>query len=126
MRKAFAIAFISLHLLSNTELSQVIRLPKLISHYFQHHRQNPGINFFDFLAMHYGGDDGTSADDDIDSQLPYHNTDHHCLFTVYSPMLAADFFFNGIDHGFSKYNSRPLDGIPSKHVLLLLRPPWQA
>jgi hypothetical protein len=124
MRQALAIVFISIHLLSNTELSQVARIPKLISHYFQHHRQAPEINFMDFLAMHYGGDDGTSADDDIDNQLPCHNNAYsRCLFNVYSPMVQDVFFFNGLSYSNVEHNDVILNSIYSEYVLLLLKPP---
>ena len=123
MQKILAISLIALHLFGNTELGQAFKLPKLISHYFQHHRQNPDIDFFDFIAMHYGGNDGTSADDDIDSQLPYHSVDHHCLFGVYTPVVQEDFEFNTKNYATPEYGSNLLSGNSSEHVLLILQPP---
>ncbi len=53
MRKILAILLITIHLTGNTEVGQLFRLPQLISHFFQHHRQDPSIDFFEFIAMHY-------------------------------------------------------------------------
>lgn len=126
MQKILAIALIAVHLFGNTEVGQIIKLPKLISHYFQHHRQNPDINFFDFLAMHYGGDDGTVADDDLDNQLPCHNLNHNCLSVVYPPIAQDIFNLEAIQYKNAEYGRRLLTGIPSKHVLLILQPPRKA
>lgn len=126
MRKILAILLISVHLLGNTEASQLLRLPQLLTHFFQHHRQDPSINFFEFLAMHYSGDDGTTADDDFDNQLPCHNANHNTMAVVYSPMVKE---FPVVILPFleaKEYNSRLQSGSSSKHVLLLLQPPRQS
>jgi len=123
MHKILAILLISIHLTGNTEVGQLLKLPQLISHFFQHHRQDPSIDFFEFIAMHYGGDDGTTADDDVDGQLPCHNTNHNTIAVTYSPMvkdiLSIEFSYSEA----KQYNSRLLPGITSKHVLLILQPP---
>jgi len=127
MRKLLASGLVMLHLLSYTELSQVIKLPDLISHFFQHHRQNPDIDFFDFLAMHYGGgDDGTSADNDIDNELPGHNTTPHYLMVMYSPMVRNSFSIGPVEHISPVYNNYVLEGVPSGYIALILHPPQQA
>ncbi len=126
MRKTVTIGLIVVHLLAHTEAGQLFRLPNLLNHFFQHHRQNPSINFFDFIAMHYGGDDGTHADDDMDSQLPCHNLNNNTLSIVY-PALENDIPSFDIDIKIlPEYGSRLLNGNPSKHVLLILQPPRQA
>ena len=126
MRKNLAILLISIHLIGNTEMGQLFKLPQLVNHFFQHERLNPGLNFFEFITMHYAGDDGTKADDDIDDQLPCHNKDHSTINIAYSPMVkelpAADFIF----WPNKEYNDRLQTGTSSKHVLLILQPPRQA
>jgi hypothetical protein len=126
MRKSITIGLIVVHLLSHTEAGQVFKLPTLFTHFFQHHRQNPEINFFDFIAMHYGGDDGTHADDDMDNGLPCHNLHNNTLSIVYSsfeneiPSFAIDI------NNATEYGSCVLTGNPAKHVLIILQPPRQA
>ena len=90
MRKKLALLLISLHILGNTEAGQVFKLPQLLAHYAQHKKQDPSLGFIDFFTMHYGGDDGTHADDDQDQQLPCHNMHHITATVVYSPMIKAE------------------------------------
>ena len=72
MRQFTIILLLAVHLLGNTELGQIVRLPKLISHFYDHKKENNHLSFFSFVMMHYCGDDGTSKDDDEDKQLPFH------------------------------------------------------
>lgn len=123
MRKILAILLISIHLTGNTEVGQLFRLPQLIAHFFQHHRQDPSIDFFDFIAMHYAGDDGTTADDDFDNQLPCHNINHNTTALTYSPMVKEMPSIEVSVLETKVYNSRLLTGITSKHVILILQPP---
>jgi hypothetical protein len=122
MRVSLIIVLMVVHLFGNTELGQLLRLPKLVSHYFQHRELNPTVTFMDFLVMHYGGDDGTSADDDSDSQLPYHHVDSHCLFGTFYPLAQYGFSLKPVED-IPVYGSQLISGNPSKHVSLLLQPP---
>lgn len=122
MRMTLMIALISVHIFSNTELGQLFKLPKLISHYFEHRKLNSAVTFIEFLAMHYGGDDGTTTDDDTDSQLPYHQVNYHCLFGTYYP-LAQYVFSPKLVEYIPEYNSQIILVNSSKHVSLILQPP---
>lgn len=126
MRKTLAILLISVHLFGNTEAGQLLKFPQLLQHFFQHHQIDPSISFFQFIAMHYGGDDGTTADDDFDSQLPCHNLTHNTIAHVYSPMVEDISSAEAIVPETTEYSSRLLAGVSSEHVLLILQPPKQA
>lgn len=123
MRKILIISFLSIHLLGNTEIGQLFRLPILISHFFQHHRQDPSISFFAFITIHYLGDDGTSADDDIDKKLPFHNSGQNTISIAYTPMVkeitSTDIFL----HELNEYYSQIFVGTGRKHVHQILQPP---
>ena len=126
MTKNLAIILVSIHLLGNTELGQLFKLPQLVHHFFQHQHIDPRVGFFEFLAMHYSGDDGTTADDDLDKQLPYQNSAHSTIGVVYSPMINdqpdADVpWLPG-----REYNDCLQSGVPSKHVQQLIQPPRPA
>jgi hypothetical protein len=123
MRKMLAISLICIHLTGNTEAGQLLKLPQLISHFFQHHQLDPSIGFFEFIAMHYGGDDGTNADDDFDNQLPCHSPDQNTINIVYSPMVKDIPPVEFCPFQTQEYNSRLQTGTSSKHVLLILQPP---
>jgi hypothetical protein len=123
MRKNLAILLISVHLVGNTEVGQLFKFPQLVSHFFQHHRLNPDLSFFEFITMHYAGDDGTTADDDYDSQLPCHNVNHNTIAFVYSPMVKE---LPSIEFPFwqtKEYNDGLHSGTSSKYAPLILQPP---
>lgn len=73
--------------------------------------------------MHYGGDDGTTADDETDKQLPFHNPVHPCLSVVYFPLVQNVFIFIppesiAIQHkGYLQHPEMP------GYISSLLRPP---
>jgi hypothetical protein len=123
MRKNFIIFFVIIHLLGNTELGQLLRIPQLISHYLQHHSQNPGIDFLGFITMHYFGDDGTTADDNLDKQLPCHNINHSSIAVVYSPMVKDASPIRKCFFVENEFYECLQVSIFSKHVSLILQPP---
>jgi len=123
MRKILAISFLCIHLTGNTEAGQLLKLPKLLSHFFQHHQLDPSISFIDFIKMHYGGDDGTKADDDFDNQLPCHSSGQNTISIVYSPMVKE---IPPIEFSFFQtqvYSSRLQTGPLPEHVQVILQPP---
>ena len=78
MRKFFLIALSALYIFSNTELIEVFKVPRLLTHYQQHHVQNASVTFWNFL------DDGIKAYDNEDLQLPFHSVNNHCLSSLYT------------------------------------------
>lgn len=123
MRKILVTALIGIHLFGNTEFVQLLKLPNLVHHYFSHARINPNLSFAEFMMDHYGGDDGTNADDDFDKQLPCHSTQTNTLAHIFSPMLAEQPVLKAIPAVAKDYNSCLQSGTPSEHVLLIIQPP---
>lgn len=124
MRSVSIIALISIYLMGNTELGQLIKLPQLFTHYQKHHKENPSLNFFKFLVMHYAGEDGTTADDSDDMQLPCHDYQHTGIFLVFAPLsylepsLNKVIYSNKIVYGDGLFSFNP-----SEHVFSFLQPP---
>jgi hypothetical protein len=55
-------------LFASTELHEIIRLPKLLSHYLEHAVKNKNLSFSDFIFTHYNTqhkDDRTNQDDNL-------------------------------------------------------------
>lgn len=123
MRKTLVILLIGIHLAGNTEAGQLLRLPQLITHYFQHHQINNEVGFFEFIAMHYGGDDGTSADDDYDSKLPCHDFNHNTISLSYSPMIMELSASDPVYIFPTDYNEQIVARTSPEHVLLIIQPP---
>lgn len=82
LRKLTTILLIFLHLLTTTDLVELLSFNKLFTHYKEHKKGNQNLSITEFLYMHYVGDDGTKADDNEDKQLPLHNPSIHSFTTV--------------------------------------------
>lgn len=123
MRKFLAIFLISIHLLGNTEVGQLVKLPSLVSHFFQHHQLDQSIDFIEFLVMHYAGDDGTTADDSFDNTLPCHQGNPSTVVLVFSPMVKEVQITVPAIADRTEYGGRLFGSNSSKHVLLVLQPP---
>lgn len=91
MQKFITISFLVLYLFGNTEVGQLLNLPKLIIHYKQHKQLNTNVSFVNFLNMHYLGDDGNTLDDNEDNQLPFKLL-HKPFSNVYFEITAFDSF----------------------------------
>ena len=124
MRRSLVIFLLTIHFFGNTEIGEVFSFPQLITHFFQHSRQTPGLSFFTFLSMHYGGDDGTDADNHEDNKLPYHNQfQSHSFNIIISSIPKSEIPGINTEETIREYGSRLLTGNPSEHVLILLQPP---
>ncbi|NML56228.1 hypothetical protein [Chryseobacterium cheonjiense] len=91
MKKLISILFLSLYLVSTTELYQLLKIPTLIEHYCEHKKLNPEMPFSAFLKTHYNhpvkdGDDGK------DQKLPFiiHSTPLALVFTVINPGFSFE------------------------------------
>lgn len=71
MKKLFSIVIISAYLISTTEFYQVLKIPMLAEHFFEHKSLNNGTTLWDFLIMHYTNNDVIYADHEKDMRLPF-------------------------------------------------------
>lgn len=87
MRKLIAIAFLSLYVFSSTECSELLKLPALVDHFYQHQEENKSITLWSFLCMHYAHGDVNDADRDQDMKLPYKSVDcnNNFVFIIILP-----------------------------------------
>lgn len=123
MRKTLVILLMSIYLLGNTEAGQLLRLPRLLAHFFHHHQQDSSISFLDFILMHYAGDDGTTADDDQDKQLPCHNAIHNTITIAFSTMVKDIPLFDFSNWETKMYVSHLPSELSSEYAPLILQPP---
>ncbi|HUH19403.1 hypothetical protein [Albibacterium sp.] len=94
MKKMFAIFFLSVYLISTTELSQLLKFPILVEHFIEHKEKNPKISVVDFLVLHYNNHlENHPLDDDYDQdqKLPFiapANILNFCF--IYAPPLSFE------------------------------------
>ncbi len=88
MRKPLLISLLLLHILGNTELCQLLSVPKIYQHYQLHLLMNPREGFMNYISEHYVGDDGIAADDAMDHELPFKNLIHQSNLPATTPPLV--------------------------------------
>lgn len=74
-----AILFFAVYLLGATEAGQLLKLPILVQHYYEHKAGNNAVTLAQFLQMHYFGDDDNVADDSRDMALPFKTMGDCCM-----------------------------------------------
>ena len=86
MRKAVTILFLSIYMLSATEISQLFKLPKLIEHVNAHQ-----LSLWEFLCMHYGQGNVFDTDYNEDMKLPFKMENNTTALTssAYFPLLST-------------------------------------
>lgn len=96
MKKMISILLILLYLVSTTELYQLLKIPELVEHYFEHKKMNPDMPVIAFFKTHYNhpvkdGDYGK------DQKLPFiiHAKPLNLVFTLQQNfrLEAQDRFF---------------------------------
>ncbi|WP_316748740.1 hypothetical protein [Pedobacter gandavensis] len=81
MKKPVSIFITLILLIFSTGLQELIKLPLLFQHYFEHQAINEGISFSTYLVDHYNSIPHTDNDQDRDNQLPFKSVDQHSVLT---------------------------------------------
>ncbi|WP_430402683.1 hypothetical protein [Fluviicola sp.] len=55
----------------NSSMGELFKLPQFLSHFTEHRTADKNISVFDFIFMHYVGNDLNDNDQDKDMQLPF-------------------------------------------------------
>lgn len=85
MKKIVAIVFLFTFLSTNTEFGQLLKLPVLIHHYFEHVELDENESLINFLKVHYERE--INHPDDVHGdheRLPFKTTDFH---TAHVPVI---------------------------------------
>lgn len=90
MSRVFATIFLSIYLISTSELDQLMKLPVIFQHYHEHIRMEGKISFKAFLIEHYLESDPKDPDYARDMQLPFKTCSHSffMLMPVAPPKLS--------------------------------------
>lgn len=89
MKKIIAISFLFIFLCANTEIGQLLKLPTLVSHYFEHddHEADNNISFIDFVKSHYNDNHKHS---DTDKHDEHQNLPFKTINTNINTVLAFE------------------------------------
>lgn len=91
-----SIGLLLILMLNNTEFHQLMKLPVLVNHYFDHKQLNHSLSFVDFIFIHYSDD--LESNDQTHHELPFksHECQHMtslvlvCEFPSYTPLKIAN------------------------------------
>jgi len=126
--KKFISIFLLLQFLTNNSFAeQLIKLPKLFTHYHHHsHTHHDTKNFVDFLVKHYSNDHEKDqhAGDDKDCDLPFKHCDGCCV-NVHVPVLAFIDSFEETDFSFAIAITRKYASENEKIKSICSPPIWQ-
>lgn len=71
LKKLIAIFFLSIYVVSATELHELFKLPNLVEHFIEHQSEDKTTTLINFLVMHYTSVDDGDGDKTKDMQLPF-------------------------------------------------------
>jgi len=119
---------LAFYMLSATAIYEVVKLPMLVEHYFDHSQEDQQIGFFQYLTLHYGIEDGTDKDAAEDRQLPFQSSEFFSTISFVSvnpPVINQSVRFTEsiTDHDFLLSNEVFL---PSAYLARIWQPPRQS
>jgi hypothetical protein len=79
MKNFIIILFLSSYLFSTTQLSELLKINLLIEHYVEHTNKDKNLTLWNFLCMHYSGNNVKDTDYNKDMKLPFKMLDN-CNF----------------------------------------------
>jgi hypothetical protein len=112
-------------MLSATAIHEVIKLPRLVEHYFDHSREDTRVGLIQYFVLHYGIEDGTDDDAAEDNQLPFKSSEYYSSISFVSvkpPAIGQSLRLSDIvsDHHFFILNESFL---PSPYSESIWQPP---
>lgn len=116
---------LSVYVLSTTQVTELLKLPKLFEHYQMHSNWNEHETFLEFLAEHYADDSKQNADYDEDMKLPFKTINIGGNFMVsYVPVTQGFKLAKKMNAVQTiKWSSAPDNLFPSAHLSTIWQPP---
>jgi hypothetical protein len=75
LKKLTGILFLLIFLCATTETAQLLKLPVLLHHYLEHHSDDTGKSFTDFLKQHYSEENSHTSENNEHQKLPFKYND---------------------------------------------------
>ena len=91
MKKIFAISLFCLYLFSTTEMYQLLKMPLLLEHYFDHREENKDLTLFQFLNIHYTNPHPKDLNEAKDRQLPF-KSHSNCAYSISANCIVSESF----------------------------------
>lgn len=116
-KKIIAVFLLLAYLLPVTAVTELLKLPQLVEHYYDHKTEGNSSSFIAYLFQHYCKEDGTDKDAAEDSRLPFKNSeqvvsvmvvsvkppDTFCMLPVVLPLVKKVYKISNDDFISSQY-----------------------
>ena len=125
MKKLTAILFLSIYLVSVTELHELFKLPQLVEHFMEHKSEDSKTSLLNFLVMHYTSADDGDGDKSKDMQLPF-KSHHDCANLANAGFITFNNFSLAIKStpiSSKTYKTQAIDFISSSYLSSIWQPP---
>ena len=96
VKKIVTVLLMSAYLLPVTAVTELLKLPQLFEHYYDHKTEGNDDGFIAYLFQHYCKEDGTDKDAAEDSQLPFKNSEQILSVMVISVNPPEAFFITPV------------------------------
>ena len=75
-KKSIAFILLAIYLFAGSITSELLKLPVLAEHFYDHKQSDKSIDFISFLVLHYEVEDGTDTDAEEDKKLPFKSIEY--------------------------------------------------
>jgi hypothetical protein len=120
-----AFFLLTIYMLSATASREILKLPLLAEHFYDHIEENRNTGLISFLVMHYYTEDGTDVDADEDNQLPFKSAEYPVSFSFISltpPSITASLSKPDSENNQS-FGMHTELFIPSQYLAAIWQPP---
>lgn len=94
VRKIISILLLAVYLFGATDLHQLVKIPRLVEHYQQFVKDNPGFGFSTFMRVHYSYQlNIDDSDYEQDRQLPFKSLDGCCISMATNIIVPQPYYF---------------------------------
>ncbi|UEG50708.1 hypothetical protein LK994_04375 [Ferruginibacter lapsinanis] len=115
---------IAIYLVSANPCKELMKLPLLVAHFYDHKEEDNKTKLIAFLIQHYYTENGTDNDANEDNKLPFKSVENITSAPVYLlPAFQSSIFFTAIqvkDMGFFIRND---SFIHSQYLAAIWQPP---
>jgi hypothetical protein len=125
MKNWIVYTFLFCYLFSATELSELLKVDHVFSHFKEHQSKTNNLNFSDFLYSHYVNHGTDNGDQDKDKDLPFHSHSESCTSNFSIPVVLPVTIIDLKILSFQDYKNGYSNYFPEGEVNSYLESIWQ-
>ena len=124
LKRIIPILFLATVLFSVTPMHQLLKLPVLVQHFFEHKQKDHSLSFTTFINEHYFNGDDKDADYKRDMQLPFKSLDHSVTLAINAlPALNDKVSLNPAENSYISHILIDETLVSSQYLSAIWQPP---